>query len=134
MNITFISPERADINAHLNLLKPAFNGVENPKSEYELCCDAVRNKQAGLYLLQGDGFNVRFVGMAVDDGYLLWSLVGRGYVLAVEQILSIVKGQGYRFIRCHTVRKGITRMLRRFDVDVSVEQSETVLTLKFKEL
>jgi len=133
MNITFINPVRADINAHLTLLKPAFNGVANAKSEYELCCDAVKGKQAGLYHLKGKGLDVRFVGQAVDNGYLLWALTGFGYVNAVEQILKIVEQQGYEFIRCHTVRRGITRMLRRFGVSVTPQKDETVLTLYFKE-
>lgn len=133
MNITFINPERTDIDTQLAFLKPAFNGVENVKAEYEDCCNAVKGKQAGLYRLKGDGFNVRFVGKAVDDGYQLWALTGFGYLNAVEQILTIVEKQGYKFIRCHTVRPGITRMLRRFCVRVSEQQCETVLTLYFKE-
>lgn len=135
MSITFIGSNRADINVQLALLKPAFNGVKNVKEEFELCCNAVKNKEAGLYHLKGDGMNVRFVGRVVDDGYQLWALVGVGYIRAVEQILKIVKKQGYRYIRCHSVRPGITRMLRRFGVSVLQQQDETIHTLYFnKEL
>lgn len=133
MNITFINSDRPDIDAQLKKLESAFEGVENAKGEFKLLCDAVKSKRAGMYHLKGDGFDVQFVGCPVDDGYQLWALTGVGYIAAVKKILNIVEQRGYRFICGHSVKKGIPRMLKRFNADISMQQNETVHTLYFKE-
>jgi hypothetical protein len=130
MNITFINPVRADINAHLTLLKPAFSGLELAKDEYKFCCDAVRNKQAGLYQIKGRGVDARFVGMVTQDNeYLILALSGRGLVAAAQPIIDAVSGQRYRAIKFHTIKSGMTRILRRFGFLISDVTNDTVLTL-----
>lgn len=130
MNITFINPKRADIHAQLALLKPAFNGLELAKQEYQFCCDAVRSKRAGLYQIKGRGVNARFVGIVTDDNdYLILALTGRGLVAAAQPIIDAVSGQGYRAVKFHTVKSGMTRILRGFGFVGEVTASDTVLTL-----
>ncbi|MFT7682639.1 MAG: hypothetical protein ACI935_002116 [Moritella dasanensis] len=130
MNITFINPVRADINAHLTLLKPAFAGIELAKEEYQFCCDAVRNKQAGLYQIKGRGVDARFVGIVTQDNeYLILALAGRGLVAAAQPIIEAVSGQRYRAIKFHTIKSGMTRILRRFGFVISTVTNDTVLTL-----
>lgn len=130
MNITYINPVRADINAHLALLKPAFAGLELAKEEYQFCCDAVRNKQAGLYQIKGRDVDARFVGIVTQDNeYLILALTGRGLVAAAQSIIDTVSGQRYRAIKFHTIKSGMTRILRRFGFVVSQVTNDTVLTL-----
>lgn len=134
MKITYIKPNRADIKAHLQLLKPAFNGVEDAKTEYQICCDAVNNGQAGLYQINGAGVNVRFVGIVTDENdYLVLALTGRGIVPATQLIIEAVKGQGYRRLTYHTVRAGMTRILRRYGFVHEKVSHGFDLTLDFKE-
>ena len=130
MNITYINPVRADINAHLTLLKPAFAGLELAKEEYQFCCDAVHNKQAGLYQIKGRGVDARFVGIVTQDNeYLILALAGRGLVAAAQPIIEAVSGQGYRAIKFHTIKSGMTRILRRFGFLITDVADDTVLIL-----
>lgn len=130
MSITFISSDRADINAHLTLLKPAFNGLEFAKEEYQFCCDAVRNKQAGLYQIKERGVNVRFVGIVTDSNeYLILALTGRGLVSAAKSIIKAVSTKGYDAIKFHTIKLGMTRILRRFGFILNEGNQDSVLTL-----
>ncbi|MFT5879569.1 MAG: hypothetical protein ACI86X_000673 [Moritella sp.] len=134
MKITFISPNRADINAHFNLLKPAFNGVAFAKEEYQFCCEAVRNKQASLYQVKAEGVDVRFVGVVTEDNdYLILALTGKGLVKTANFIIDAVGGQGYRSIKYHTVRSGMIRILSRFGFCGVKTDIDTVLTLNMEE-
>ncbi|GAB3531904.1 hypothetical protein [Photobacterium alginatilyticum] len=131
MRFQLIRPNRADINAQFALLRPAFNGVNQAKAEFEFCCDAVRRKQASLYHLKGKGVSVRFVGMVTDDNsYLILAMTGRGLVAAAPTIIEAVKSQGYRQIKYHTVRRGMTRILTRFGFSITDKTAhDTVLSL-----
>lgn len=130
MSIIFIDPKRADLNAQLNLVKPAFNGVPGAKEEYKFCCDAVKDNRAGLYQVKGRGVNVRFVGIVTDcNEYLILALTGKGLINAAKTIIKVVSNNGYTAIKYHTVKAGMTRILRRFGFNVSEVSDDTVLTL-----
>jgi len=128
MKITLISPDRADIGAHLKLLKPAFDGVSHAKAEYAHCCDMVRHEQASLYHLKGRGVDVRFVGLITDDnGYLVLALTGLGLVEASAMIIDLVAKQGYQSLKYHTARRGMTRMLSRYGFDIIGHDGDEVV-------
>jgi len=130
MKINFLSAKRTDINVQLAMLRPAFNRIKEAKEEYQFCCDAVRKKQAGFYSVRGVGVKVRFVGMVTrDNDYLVLALTGKGLVNASQKIIDAVKGQGYRSIIFHTVRPGMTRILKRFGFVESKTNSDSILTL-----
>lgn len=131
MKITLISPARADINAHFTMLKPAFNGVSHAKAEYEHCCELVASKQASLYRIKGHSVDVRFVGVEVaDNEYLVLALAGKGIVDAAAMIIDLVSKQGYRALKYHTARRGMTRILSRYGFTViGFDEREVVLKL-----
>ena len=131
MNFMLIRPNRADINAQLSLIKPAFNGVHCAKSEFQFCCEAVSNKQACFYHLKGSGVSVRFVGLVTDDNeYLILAMTGKGLAKAAPYIIDAVKSQGYRSIKYHTVRPGMKRILKTFGFVVSDKtEHDSVLSL-----
>lgn len=134
MKITLISPARADINAHFTMLKPAFNGVAFAKEEFQFCCDAVRSKQACLYRIKCKDVDVRFVGLVTDDNdYLILALTGKGLVKAAPFIIDAVCSQGYRSIKYHTVKKGMTRILSGFGFHGVKHETDTVLTKYMEE-
>ena len=132
MKIIYIKNTRADINAHLALLKPAFNGVENAKAEYEDCCDLVRDGQAGFYQVSGQGINVRFCGLVTDDNqYWILAMTGRGLVDAAALIIDCVQRQGYAAIKYHTARQGMERILSRFGFEkIGMDGAESVLMME----
>jgi len=134
MKFMLIRPTRADINAQLTLIKPAFNGVHCAKAEFQFCSEAVRNKQASFYHLKGDGVSVRFVGLVTDENdYLILAMTGKGLVKAAPCIIEAVKSQGYRSIKYHTVRRGMERILKSFDftvIDKTEHDSVLSLTLE----
>ncbi|SHO54477.1 hypothetical protein VQ7734_00191 [Vibrio quintilis] len=131
MNFTLIRPGRADINTQFSLLRPAFNGVPAAKYEYQFCCEAVMNRRASLYQLKGPGVSVRFAGYVTDDNqYLILAMTGRGLKQAAPHIIDAVRSQGYETIKYHTVRPGMTRLLRSFGFTVvKTSGHESVLTL-----
>jgi len=131
MRFQLIRPNRADINAQFALLRPAFDGVHQAKAEFDFCCEAVERKQASLYHLKGKGVSVRFVGIVTDDnGYLILAMTGRGLVTAAPTIIEAVRSQGYRHIKYHTVRQGMTRILKRFGFSITDNTvHDTVLSL-----
>ncbi|SHO55126.1 hypothetical protein [Vibrio quintilis] len=131
MKFTLIRHDRADIQAQFSFLRPAFNGVPAAKYEYQFCRDAVISKQASFYQLKGRGVAVRFVGLVTDSNdYLILALTGRGLKQAVPHIIRAVQSQGYSSLRYHTVRPGMTRMLRALGFQrIRQEQPETVMSL-----
>lgn len=134
MKISLISPNRKDIDVHFGKVKPAFNGVDFAKEEYQFCCDAVRSQQACLYRVKGSGVDVRFVGLVTDENdYLILALTGKGLVKAAPFIIDAVCSQGYRSIKYHTVKKGMTRILSGFGFHAVKHEVDTVLTKYMEE-
>ncbi|ASA56407.1 hypothetical protein [Vibrio gazogenes] len=133
MKFTLIRPNRADIKAQFSLLRPAFNRLKDAKYEYKFCCDAVLSKRASFYQLKGKGVAVRFVGYVTDENeYLILALTGKGLKQAAPVIIDAVRSQGYQCVKYHTVRQGMTRILRRFGfVTTETHGDESVLCLQF---
>ncbi|KUI99925.1 hypothetical protein [Vibrio sp. MEBiC08052] len=133
MKLTLIRPNRADIKAQLALLRPAFNRVPDAKYEYMFCCDAVTCKRASFYQLKGKGVAVRFVGYVTEQNeYLILALTGKGLKQAAPVIIDAVRSQGYQCVKYHTVRQGMTRILKRFGfVITETHGDESVLCLQF---
>ena len=51
---------------------------------------------------------------------------------AAQPIIEAVSGQGYRAIKFHTIKSGMTRILRRFGFVISAVANDTVLTLELE--
>ncbi|CAK3434908.1 Acetyltransferase (GNAT) family protein [Vibrio crassostreae] len=134
MKFMLIRPTRADITAQFSLIKPAFNKVYQAKTEFEFCCDAVKNKRASFYHLKGVGVSVRFVGFVTNDNdYLILAMTGKGLVKAAPYIIEAVKSQGYRSIKYHTVRRGMVRILKRFGFSITGKsEHDSVLSLSLE--
>ncbi|WP_039954377.1 hypothetical protein [Vibrio caribbeanicus] len=136
MTFTLLRPTRSDLPALFGLIKRAFNGVHCAKAEFEFCCDAVRTQRASFYHLMGreQGVSLRFVGYVTDDNdYLILAMTGKGLNKAAPVILEAVKSQGYRSIKYHTVRRGMTRILKGFGFSVmSQSQHDTVMSLQLE--
>ncbi len=133
MKFTLIRPNRSDIKAQFSLLRPAFNRLKDAKYEYKFCCDAILSKRASFYQLKGKGVAVRFVGYVTDENeYLILALTGKGLKQAAPVIIDAVRSQGYQCVKYHTVRQGMTRILRRFGfVTTETHGDESVLCLQF---
>lgn len=130
MNFTLIRPARADIDAQLGFVRPAFNGVPNAKYEFAFCCEAVKRKRASFYQLKGEGVNVRFVGYVTDENeYLILAMTGKGMTKAAPTIIDAVKAQGYAAIKLHSIHRGMVRALKPFGFEV-ITQSEHENVLK----
>lgn len=131
MKFTLIRPNRADIKTQFSLVKRAFNKVHQAKYEFEDCCEKVMKKHASFYQLTGKGVSVRFVGFVTDENdYLVIALTGKGLKKAAPVIIDAVKSQGYRSIQYHTVRRGMTRILRGLGFSVLYKtEHDTVLSL-----
>ncbi|CAM3708631.1 hypothetical protein VA7868_02930 [Vibrio aerogenes CECT 7868] len=131
MKFTLIRPGRADINTQFSLIRPAFNGVPAAKYEYQFCRESVMNLGASFYQLKGHGASVRFIGYVTGDNeYLILAMTGKGLKQAAPHIIEAVRSQGYRSIKYHTVRPGMTRLLRSFGFKViKTSGAESVLSL-----
>jgi hypothetical protein len=109
-----ISPKRDDIDAQLNLLKPALNRMPDPKSEFLDICDAVKHREASFYQFKlKDKGNLRFVGQARETDYFIWALVGNGLFHVAPEIIKRVRACGYQSISINTFKTGIVAMLKR---------------------
>ncbi|WP_337969033.1 hypothetical protein [Vibrio pectenicida] len=133
MKFNLIRPNRPDLSAQFKLIKRAFNGVDNAKAEFEFCCDAVIDKRASLYHLvsRKQGVSLRFVGYVTSDNdYLILAMTGKGLQQGAPAIIDAVKSQGYRAIKYHTVRTGMTRILKGFGfVLTGQSERDAVLSL-----
>ena len=136
MTFVLIRPTRRDFWCQLFLLKPAFVGVSHAKAEFDFCCDAIRNKRASFYHLvdRKQGVSLRFVGYVTDDNdYLILAMTGKGLDKAAPAIIEAVKSQGYRSIKYHTVRRGMTRILKGVGFSMqSQSQHDTVMSLELE--
>lgn len=112
MKWQYLSPKRVDLLAHLNFLKPAFDGSDSPKQEFEQVRDWVLSGEVGFYMVSMKGVALRFVGRVIGDAYHIVAMTGRGVVEASTHIIERVKRQGYQTITFHTYRKGMRRILR----------------------
>ncbi|MGF1859890.1 hypothetical protein [Photobacterium profundum] len=131
MKFILLKPTRADIQAQFALIKRAFNGVKNCKAEFDITKELVLSKQASMYQVIGKGVSVRFVGFVTDDNdYLILALTGKGLVNVAPYIIDAVKSQGYRAIKYHTVRTGMTAILQSFGfVQTETTEHDTVMSL-----
>ncbi|MEH0690143.1 hypothetical protein H4F17_13890 [Vibrio cholerae] len=136
MKFNLIRPNRPDLSAQFKLIKRAFNGVDNAKAEFEFCCDAVISKRASLYHLfsRKQGVSLRFVGYVTSDNdYLILAMTGKGLLKGAPAIIEAVKSQGYRSIKYHTVRAGMTRILKGFGfVLTGKSEHDSVLSLNLE--
>jgi hypothetical protein len=109
-----IAPTRADIDAQLELLKPALNRMPNPKNEFLDICDAVKNREASFYQFKvKDKGVLRFVGQARETDYFIWALAGNGLVHVAPEIIKRVRSCGYQSITINTFKVGVVAMLGR---------------------
>lgn len=114
-----LAPSRADIDAQLDLLKPALNRMPNPKSEFLDICDAVKNREASFYQFKlKDKGVLRFVGQARETDYFIWALAGNGLFHVAPEIIKRVKTCGYQSITINTFKKGVVSMLKRIGFKV----------------
>ncbi len=111
---TVLKSERVDIAAQLNLLKPAFDGSDSPKVEFDMVKDGVLDKSASFYLVKGQDTTLRFLGRVIDGQYHIIAMTGRGLGFAANNIIEQVTSAGYTAITFHTYRKGMRRILRSF--------------------
>lgn len=136
MRFNLIRPNRPDMPAQFKLIKRAFNGVDNAKYEFEFCCDAIKSKRASMYHLvsRKQGVSLRFVGYVTSDNdYLILAMTGKGLLNGAQTIIDAVKSQGYRSIKYHTVRKGMTRILQGFGfVLTDKSEHDSVLSLNLE--
>jgi len=136
MKFTLIRPNRPDLSAQFKLIKRAFNGVDCAKAEFEFCCEAVTNQRASMYHLfsREQGVSLRFVGYVTDDNdYLILAMTGKGLLKGAPAIIEAVKSQGYRTIKYHTVRAGMTRILKGFGFVISGKsEHDSVLSLNLE--
>ncbi|MGR5149655.1 hypothetical protein ACQKP8_24295 [Photobacterium alginatilyticum] len=122
MHFRLIRPTAADFPAHLKLLKPAFEGSDDPKGEFEFVRDLLEDKRGSFYLLTGKGIKLWFVSRRLDGRFHIVAMTGRGLVQAASHIIERATNCGYRAISYHTYRKGMRRILGRF----GFEQTEQV--------
>ncbi|MDC5719431.1 hypothetical protein [Vibrio europaeus] len=137
MKFTLIRPNRPDLPAQFKLIKRAFNGVDCAKAEFEFCCEAVINHSASMYhlLSREQGVSLRFVGYVTSDNdYLILAMTGKGLLKGAPAIIDAVKSQGYRTIKYHTVRAGMTRILQGLGFVISGKsEHDSVLSLNLED-
>lgn len=114
MRFSFIRPTSPDFNAHITFLRPAFDGSDNPKTEFDEVVSMVRHRDAALYRLAGKGVKLWFVGRVIDGEYHIVAMTGQGLTDAANFIIERVISQGYTAITYHTYRPGMRRILNRF--------------------
>ncbi len=122
MKWQYLSPKRVDLSAHLQLLKPAFDGSDSPKLEFEQVSEWVKSGEVGFYQVSMRGVKLRFVGRVTGDAYHIVAMTGQGLTKAANHMIERVIAQGYPAITFHTYRKGMRRISR----SVGFEQVERV--------
>jgi len=132
LTISYLAPDRADILAHLALLKPAFNGSDEPKAEWEEMRDDVLAKDASLYLIKAKGVHIRMAGRLIDGVYHVICSQGRGLIHAAPIVIEKCQLMGYPAITYHAYRQGMGRLLRRlgFELDCVLSAKESRYILK----
>ncbi|BCL69687.1 hypothetical protein TUMSATVNIG1_16430 [Vibrio nigripulchritudo] len=131
MKFTLIKPNRADIEAQFEHLRPAFGGLSDANVEFEHTTRLVREKRACLYHLEGDGVSLRFVGEAQQDGsYYVSALCGQGLEKGLPVFIDTVKGQGYARLKGQAIRPGIIKIYKKSGFSEVVEDGITHLTLE----
>ncbi|WP_157721478.1 hypothetical protein [Vibrio gazogenes] len=118
ITISYLAPSRRDINAHFELLKPAFNGSHDPKSEWLDVVEKVQTGQASLYLIKAKDVQIRFVGRVIDGIYHVICSQGRGLAHAAPVIIERCLSMGYPAISYHAYRPGMGRLLRGFGFEL----------------
>ncbi|RWX54981.1 hypothetical protein [Photobacterium chitinilyticum] len=124
MYFRLVRPTAADFAAHLNLLKPAFVGSDDPKGEFEFVRTLLEEGRGSFYLLAGKGIKLWFVSRVIDSRYHIIAMTGRGLVQAASHIIERVSQCGYHAISYHTYRKGMRRILSRFGFDQTEQLRE----------
>ncbi len=115
MNFTNLKPLAKDFRVHLNAMKPAFDGSDSPKVEFDLLREWVTGRHASFYLVTAKNVRLRFVGRVDEDTiYHIVAMTGKGLADAAPSIIERIAACGYREIRYHTYRKGMRRILNRF--------------------
>lgn len=130
LSISFIRHDRADIKTQLELLKPSFNGLDNPKAEFQNLIDDVMTNRAGLYHIKGKGVNLRFVGMDLGDGvYFVSALTGKGFAHGLPYFIDLVTSRGFTTLKGQAVRRGMVRQYERAGFTALERNGITELTL-----
>lgn len=112
MKIRHIKPEHADFNAHMRLLKTAFEQVPNRKAEFSEMETAVTECNASFYQMRDSGGTVRLVSQIRDNTFFIWAMSGKGLVKVAPAIIERVKSCGYSALEFVTYKPGMRRILR----------------------
>ncbi|WP_087019057.1 hypothetical protein [Thaumasiovibrio subtropicus] len=114
MNFTHIRASAKDLNVHLNAMRPAYDGSDSPKLEFDLLREWVEGQHASFYKVTGKGVSLRFVGRFEESTYHIIAMTGKGLGIAAPFIIDRIRECGYDAIQYHTYRKGMRRILNRF--------------------
>ncbi|OLQ70316.1 hypothetical protein BIT28_16455 [Photobacterium proteolyticum] len=125
MTIIYLTAARADWGYHLNQLKPAFNGSDSARAEFEEMAERLNSGAAALYLVKAKGVLIRFVGHVTDGVYHINAMTGRGLKHAAPLIIERCQAMGYQAISYHTYRNGMGRILRGFGFELDEQISQT---------
>lgn len=130
LSIYFIRPDRTDIQTQLDMMKPSFDGLGNPKAEFQSMVDNVKSNQAGLYHIKGKGVNLRFVGMDLGEGvYFVSALAGKGLAHGLPYFIDLVSARGFHTLKGQAVRRGMVRNYERAGFTALERNGVTELTL-----
>lgn len=137
LSYQLIQPTRDDFGYHCQQLKPAFDGLNTPKAEFDSMIDALKAKQASFYHVKAQGVHMRFVGQARDGDYHLWAMSGKGFLQAAPLVIERIKQCGYQSVVCHTCKAGIRRFYERMGFQeiavIDDKTDERCFQLAFKE-
>ncbi|OBU24954.1 hypothetical protein C0Z01_14160 [Photobacterium kishitanii] len=77
------------------------------------------NGKASIYLITGKNVNLKMIARSENNEYVIMIMVGKGLSICGNQIKNKIFENGFKSIRYHTNKKGMTRLLKSIGFSIN---------------